>query len=89
MLHAPTILQLLLIMFYCTNGTQAAYIILLNDTYWLLNNFRDDVLVCQIYKYIGTCINMVITCQIVEFGRATTVLGITMLCKLLTGELGC
>jgi len=53
MLHAPTILQLLLIMFYCTNGTQAAYIILLNDTYSLLNNFRDDVLVCQICKYIG------------------------------------
>jgi len=32
---------------------------------------------------------MVMTCQTVEFGRATTVLGITMLCKFLIGETGC
>ena len=31
---------------------------------------------------------MVMTCQTVEFGRATTVLGTTVLCKLLIGKLG-
>ena len=34
---------------------------------------------CQIYTYVVTYISMVITCQTLEFGRATTVLGITML----------
>ena len=55
----------------------------------LIKQVRHYVIVCQIHKYILTCINMVITCQTVEFGRATTVLGITMLCKLLTGKTGC
>jgi len=37
----------------------------------------------NIYWYIVTCTVMVITCQTPEFGRATTVLGITMLGKFL------
>ena len=86
--HNAAIL-LLLIIFYCTNETQTAYIMLQHDFHCSLNSLRHYVIVCQIYKHILTCKNTVITCQTVEFGRATTVLGITMLCKLLIGKTGC
>jgi len=43
----------------------------------------------SINSYTVTCIIMVITSQTLEFGRATTVLGITMLGKLLTGKTVC
>jgi hypothetical protein len=46
-------------------------------------------LCAKIYMCTVPCLHMVITCQKLEFGRATTVLGITMLCKILTGKTGC
>jgi len=91
MLHAPIIVQLsttdnVLLHKWKTSNI---YNITAWHFYCLLNSFRHDVLVCQINKYIVTCINMVFTCQTVEFGRATTVLGITILCKHLTGKTEC
>jgi hypothetical protein len=41
------------------------------------------------YRYMVICIIVVISCQTVLFGKATTVLGITMLSKLVTGKTGC
>ena len=68
------------------NETQTAYIILLHDAFIVYKTVEDMMFLCvNIYWYTVTCIIMVITCQTPEFGRATTVLGITMLGKLLTG----
>jgi hypothetical protein len=57
--------------------------------YCLLNSSRYDIPVCQLYKYIVTCISMVITCQALEFGTAITVLGYNHDVQLLTGRTVC
>ena len=91
MIHGPKFWNYLLLITFTAQMEHRQHIY--NVTAWhfycLLNSFTDNVLVCLIYKYIVTCINIVITCQTVEFGRATTVLGITTLCKLLIGQTGC